>query len=146
MYKCLECGHIFEEGEQARWDEYRGECHGRVCHEEERGCPLCKGEYAPMIACKICDAYHLEEEMVCDVCEECIDKYKKNFEICNKISSEITAQVELKAIYTYLFTSAEIEAILYNHIKSNCTQIDCEEFAENDISWFAQELIKEVKK
>ena len=44
-YKCLSCGHVFEEGEQACWTESRGEYWGSPCYETMSGCPVCKEEY-----------------------------------------------------------------------------------------------------
>jgi predicted nucleic acid-binding Zn-ribbon protein len=45
MYKCADCGHIFEEGEQAIWYEDRGEFWGVPCRERMTGCPVCHGAY-----------------------------------------------------------------------------------------------------
>lgn len=68
MHRCDDCGHIFEEGEQARWTEPHG--------ENMSGCPLCKGSYAEANSCKICGSYDCDygEEF----CEECkIDVQKR---------------------------------------------------------------------
>lgn len=48
MYKCNECGHIFEMGEEKRWTESYG--------EEFAGCPLCMGEFTEVYSCEICGA------------------------------------------------------------------------------------------
>ena len=45
LYKCAECEHIFEEGEEAVWYEDRGEYWGRPCRERMKGCPMCHGVY-----------------------------------------------------------------------------------------------------
>jgi hypothetical protein len=45
IYKCVDCGHIFEEGEQAVWYEDRGEFWGVPCSERMTGCPICNGDY-----------------------------------------------------------------------------------------------------
>lgn len=45
MYQCADCGHIFEEGEQAVWYEDRGEFWGVPCRERMTGCPVCHGAY-----------------------------------------------------------------------------------------------------
>ena len=44
MYRCEECGHLFEEGEQVVWIEK----HGLSAPPYERfsGCPICKGTYS----------------------------------------------------------------------------------------------------
>ena len=46
MYRCCECGNLFEEGEQAVWYENQGECHGVTAMERFSGCPVCHEDYA----------------------------------------------------------------------------------------------------
>ena len=44
MYKCLDCGRVFEE--PASWDESRGEFWGMPAYETVSGCPYCNsGDY-----------------------------------------------------------------------------------------------------
>jgi hypothetical protein len=64
MYKCLECGHIFDEGEQSRWVEDYG--------ERMTGCPLCLGDYAETYLCSSCGGEFLDDEMYCGICPECL--------------------------------------------------------------------------
>lgn len=74
-YKCLECGHIFEEGEQRKFAEDRGECFGAPCVETFYGCPLCAGGYQETKACKSCGIEHLSYELDADgFCEECAEE------------------------------------------------------------------------
>lgn len=70
MYKCLECGHIFDIGEEAHWEEN----HGLDCgpYEEWTGCPLCNGSYEETVRCKQCQGEFLEDELTEGLCEECI--------------------------------------------------------------------------
>ena len=41
MFKCLECGLIFDESESAVWEENRGEFWGMPAYEKMTGCPQC---------------------------------------------------------------------------------------------------------
>lgn len=67
MYRCEECGNIFEEGEEKHWVEDYG--------EELAGCPCCCGAYSPVYQCKCCGAYRVE--YLNDYCDECrLDAYK----------------------------------------------------------------------
>ena len=68
MLKCNECGHLFEEGEQASWVEPHG--------ERLSGCPLCYGVYEIARPCKLCGDYGNTEE---DYCEDCKNDIKKRF-------------------------------------------------------------------
>ena len=62
MYKCEECGHIFEDGEQVQWVEMHGFVYGNG--EELSGCPICNGAYEEIKPCKICGSYdHDYDEM-----------------------------------------------------------------------------------
>ena len=63
MLKCKECGHLFEDGEQARWTE----AHGEVWE----CCPLCKGGFEEIEPCKICGTYDHEcQEEYCEACKK----------------------------------------------------------------------------
>ena len=41
MYKCNDCGFMFDE--KAEWEEDRGECFGFPAKERMTGCPNCYG-------------------------------------------------------------------------------------------------------
>ena len=43
MYRCSECGCIFNE--PVEWNEDRGEHFGRPCYQTMSGCPRCGGNY-----------------------------------------------------------------------------------------------------
>lgn len=79
MYKCMECGHLFEEGEQKTWKEDRGEYWGSPCYEEISGCPLCGEAYEVAVACKKCGGYGYmgEGREYCNVCKASILKRLK---------------------------------------------------------------------
>lgn len=78
MYKCCECGAIFEEGEEARWEEDRGEFWGVRCSETVSGCPECHGDYEEVFECEECGEWFFEDELTDGVCEHCY--YRKENE------------------------------------------------------------------
>ena len=142
MFKCKDCGHLFEEGEQGvfrggnGWDEpeYR-----------EEFCPVCKGEFEEAIICKCCDEWVFEEESTIGICEDCIKKYSQDFDFCEKAFSEMKESVELNKVYTWLFSEEEIEAILKNHIKKGKFNADLSELVEQYAKEFAKKIKKEVR-
>lgn len=144
-FKCLECGHIFEEGEQARWEE----THGLDCqpYEKMSGCPICKGSYEETKQCKICGGEFLEDELLggC-VCDECVEEYKRDLETCYKISANEKEEIKINALLASLFDVDEIEAILYQQLESVKDNIDCSAFINEDKDWFAEKLVEEVSK
>lgn len=143
-YKCCECGHIFEEGEQANWLESRGEFWGEPCSVEMSGCPLCHGEYEETTRCKICGAEHLEDELNGGVCDDCIDDHRNDFETCYKISACDTQEIEINALLASILDVSEIERILAGYIRDNCPDVDCSAFIDADKYWFGMKLWKEV--
>jgi hypothetical protein len=91
MFKCYECGHLFEDGEQAIWYENQGECHGRIAMEKFGGCPMCKGDYEEAHQCKECDEWHTEDELYDGWCEKCLREtinYDTFFEYCEANNDE----------------------------------------------------------
>ena len=73
MYKCVECGHLFEEGEQARWTEDAGECWGQKAYIEQAGCPICKGGYEEARQCVKCNGHFFKDELESGYCKECLE-------------------------------------------------------------------------
>lgn len=84
MYKCLGCGHIFEEPKQYSEDRTPGgACEGGSFIEHYTGCPVCSGAYEEAKQCEICGEYFTSDELTdtteyinggCgDCCEQCIE-------------------------------------------------------------------------
>ena len=91
MYRCENCGHLFEEGEETHWFENQGECHGVIAYETFRGCPMCKGDYEEVHQCKECDEWHTEDELYDGWCEKCLREtinYDTFFEYCEANKDE----------------------------------------------------------
>ena len=147
-YKCLECGNIFDEGEQASWLESRGECWGRESYETNDGCPLCHGDYEETVPCEICGSEHLEDELFGGVCQECIDQYKTDLQMCYNIGKNDTLEVELNIFLAELFTKSEIEEVLMDAlVKSHkIAKVDTDDFVDKYKEWFGECLSEEVNK
>lgn len=89
MFKCLDCGHLFEEGEQAEWVEPHG--------ETLQGCPKCRYAFGEIHPCKICGTYN--HEIDDDFCHDCKEKtYKKCVELIEKNFSKVEREL-LEEIY-----------------------------------------------
>ena len=91
MYKCTECGNLFEEGEQAVWYENQGECHSVTAMERFSGCPVCNGDYEEVHQCKKCGEWHIEGELYDGWCEKCLREsinYDTFFEYCEENKDE----------------------------------------------------------
>lgn len=86
MYKCVECGHLFEDGEQRSYSENVGECHGSPAYMSFSCCPVCGEDYEEARPCRICGSYQGVEygEDFCENCKEIVlDRFttliSKNF-------------------------------------------------------------------
>ena len=91
MYRCVNCGNLFEEGEQAVWYENQGECHGVTAMERFSGCPLCHDDYEEVYQCKECGEWLSEDELYDGWCEKCLREtinYDTFFEYCEANKDE----------------------------------------------------------
>ena len=83
MLKCDNCGHLFEDGEQAVWEERHGL--DTPPYEKWDGCPLCRGSYEQVYQCKECGEWHTEYEVFNGWCEKCLRdtvSYSTFFDYC----------------------------------------------------------------
>lgn len=146
-YKCLACGHIFEEEEQARWEEHHPYGMGYAA-EEFSGCPICKGDFEETKRCEICGGEFLENELLGDcVCEDCVEEYKRDLETCYKIAETASKEkIKINPLLVSTFDITEIEEILYQQLKSVGNNNDFSAFINEDKDWFAEKLVEEVSK
>ena len=89
MYKCTECGNLFEEGEQVTWEEHHGL--DSPLYEKWNGCPVCKGGYEEVYQCDQCGDWHTEDELYDGWCEKCLREtinYDTFFEYCEANKDE----------------------------------------------------------
>jgi hypothetical protein len=148
-YKCLACGHIFDEGEEARWTENVGEYWGTPAMERMTGCPLCRGDYERTTPCEICGSEHLDDELVGGVCDECLEDCRYDINICYEIGKSETESIDLNSFIVSLFDREEIEEILLKALLQEEEihgKVDCQKFIDIDKSWFAERLAEEVRK
>ena len=89
MYRCKECGNLFEEGEQAVWEERHGL--DSPPYEKWSGCRVCYGDYEEVHQCKKCGDWHSEDELYSGWCEKCLREsitYDTFFEYCEANKDE----------------------------------------------------------
>lgn len=131
MYKCVECGHIFEEGEQKQRYEDNGEMW--------QVCPICGGDFEEAETCEVCGAG--SEKLYGGVCSECISKYEHDPETCCKASQDEKETVKINAFLAEMFTASEIETILIDALKEQ-KNVDCKDFIESDKEWFGGQIAR----
>ena len=146
-FKCLNCGHIFEEGECSNWYEHHPYGMGYAA-EEFSGCSICNGDFEETKQCEICGGEFLEDELLggC-VCEECVEEYKRDLETCYKIAETASKEkIKINPLLVSAFDITEIEEILYQQLESVGNNNDFSAFINVDKDWFAEKLAEEVSK
>lgn len=150
MYKCLDCGHIFEQGEQVNWKEDRGEFWGSSCGEKISGCPICKGDYEETKRCEICGSEHLADDLISGVCEDCFEKHSQDVNVCYQSSKEEKETVQLNLFLTRMYDAETIEEILLEHLIETKSYLEShkanmQEFVDEDKEWFAEKIVEVLK-
>ena len=145
-YKCKNCGLIFEDNMVREYHDTHGLGYGSADNFE--GCPDCGGSFDEAHQCEICGHYYIADEMNGKdenrVCDECINKYRYDFDVCFKLSKDIKDDVEINTFLMSVFKVEEIEKILFDFLKNSGEKIDCLPFIKQDRDWFADKLIEEV--
>lgn len=106
-YKCLECGHIFDEGEEWRWVESHG--------EHMAGCPICGCAYDEACQCDKCGAYHLSDELYSGLCADCLGDMAAPQNIADYAESDTLLAEDFYAYYYDSFiagTSVQLRQLL----------------------------------
>jgi hypothetical protein len=140
MFKCCECGRVFDETERAEWYEPHG--------EKMDGCPNCKGDYEEAFKCELCGEIYSASELTEGVCDACIDEYKDDHEMCFRVGSHGKDAVLLNSFIAEMCDDVLIEKVMLEYLKIHNLgkSIDCYKFILSDKNFFAENLIEEVNK
>lgn len=103
MYKCIECGHIFDEGEQDIIREYHSEIPGGF-YEEFTSCPLCGGDYEEAVFCEECGGAFLPDELIDGYyCKECLRKALNAETFLDFATTGVDSQTEVDTLEDFVF-------------------------------------------
>jgi hypothetical protein len=140
FYKCVNCGHIFEEGEQAYSGDGWNEPRVAVC-------PICKDDFEDAVACQCCGGHFLKDELKDGRCEECIEEVFKEYRFGNVeklylISSDECESVDLNPFVAAMFSAAQINEILLKELleQEKIRPVDCSAFINQDKNWFIEKI------
>lgn len=140
LYKCYECGHIFEEGEQ----KYSGDGWN---DPKIAVCPVCGNAFGEAKICPRCGGQFLEDELTEGFCENCvneeIEEYSFNHitELYLMCSSE-KEEVELNAFIASMFSPSQINELLLRELLNSdkMKNVDCSHFIKSDKNWFLEKI------
>ena len=149
-FKCRHCGAFFDEEAIKTASEYKGECHGVPSYENISSviCPECGRveDYEEAERCVVCGELYVYNETDCNICSNCMMNHS-NIDFCYKIGKDCETEIEINGFLTSIFSKEQIEEILFRELKKadEMLKINCVPFIEEDSSWFAEKVIKEVK-
>jgi hypothetical protein len=140
IYKCYDCGHIFEEGEQI----YSGDGWNEPIISV---CPVCGGSFEEAEICCLCGGQFLEDELTEGLCEDCIkekiEEYSFNHitELYLMASNE-KEEVELNAFIACMFSPSQINELLLRELveSDKMKNVDCSPFIKYDKNWFIEKI------
>lgn len=143
-YICLECARTFDD------PEICVERHGFTdgLYEKYSVCPYCGGGYTEVATCAFCGKETFEDELLDGICDDCIDEYKYDVDMCTRIGGLEKVSVEINLLYASLYSAQDIEELIRRDIEDTLKikKVDCSAFIEKDKLWFAERLNEEVNK
>lgn len=117
MFKCTECGHIFEDGEQRTYAEHHP--YGDTTADEYFSvCPVCGGEYEEAKSCKCCGGAFLEDELIGGYyCDECLKAAVDFDSFLDFATSGTDKPTEVDTLEDFVFT--KVFGLQYGPDESN---------------------------
>lgn len=93
-YICVDCGHIFEEGEEATIVEHHP--YGDTTADEYIAvCPICGGDFEEAGICKCCGGAFYEDNLIAHYyCKECVEDYMTEENMKKYIKEDLDAFAE----------------------------------------------------
>lgn len=101
MFKCLNCGHLFDAGEQAVVHDNHGFRFGPA--EEYSACPVCGGtDLETTVRCRRCGGEYLPSEMHGSICDQCVEDYV-NYDSFLKFATSSKYKDEIDDLELFVF-------------------------------------------
>lgn len=119
MFKCLECGCVFEEGEQKVWLESVGEYAGEGVYRAESGCPECNGSFEKTVKCSCCGEEFFGKDIESGFCKKCLEE-QATASVVKKYLYENDLIVEFLTAYIW---SIEAPEVVTADFKTDCIDI-----------------------
>lgn len=82
MYKCLECGSVFETPKTCTENlAPYGEFNNSSFDHQYSACPHCDGEYEEAVQCEECEEYFFENDLVGNLCTTCLSERTEDIKV-----------------------------------------------------------------
>ena len=118
MYKCYECGEVFD-------GDY---------------CPKCGSDYFERL-CVVCGDADADN----GICDACLDRYATDYEALEKASNKCGGDDRrIPELAASVLSDEEIKTALFQYIERN--NVDCSAFIKDDRGWFADFLEEEKER
>lgn len=141
MYKCRNCGHIFDDGEQ----KTKRERHNDYYTEVINVCPICNSDnYEETIYCRHCGSECFKDELTSKgICKECIKAFiadnAKDEKVCYDVGQNDKVQAEVNSFIFDYFGSIEN---MERHLLEYITQI--QEYYKHDFTKYLEETDEDI--
>lgn len=148
MFKCYDCGEIFEESELAELKYHLADYGNTPVYDTIYVCPHCgRDNYYEVRQCEECGEWcatdsdiDVSNHIGDTVCEACLNA--TSVDIAYQIGAiEGKQSVQLNSFLAFAFTPGDIEAILMETLRKNAGT-SVEEYVRSDASWFEEQLAK----
>ena len=111
-YICFQCGHTF--GPEEIVEKYYDRATGTYDREE---CPKCGFEdIEEGMECCVCNEVHREEDMIGQVCKECLEK-SVTFGNALRYGKDRKESVEIHGFLKWIYSAEETESILLKNLQ-----------------------------
>lgn len=147
MWKCKDCGAVFEEPLQERWtDRFEGQTYGGI----DEYCPECKSqEFEEAIPCLECNEFVGESELHNGICKSCLYDEALDADTAYFYGQEHKETVEINGLLAYLFDGDELEEALLKLALVKFNNGDHAKYCMDDPDSFSdfikRQLFKEVQ-
>lgn len=146
-FKCVNCGHTMESGEEAVIIDNVEWVNGERYVEERSVCPVCHDDIEEAVRCKECESIHFEDELVNGYCDDCLNlmlfRFKRDPIACFAVAKAAPKEtIHINSFLEAMFSEEEIEQLLLRELvqASIIMPVDCTPFIDGDKEWFAEEI------
>nr|DAG65932.1 MAG TPA: rubredoxin iron binding domains containing a [Caudoviricetes sp.] len=141
MFRCLECGNIFEDGEQKRIKECMGDSCDVATYQEFDVCPCCGGDFETVVYCDKCGRIYNCDDVLNGLCKDCIAENTTVNE-CYKAADGEDEQIKINAFLAEALSKKEIEKVLLQYLINNSDKFKekVKDFVNEDVYWYVERM------
>jgi len=147
MYKCTDCGHIFDEGEWGSYTEHHP--YGNTTADETfLVCPVCGGDFEETTRCLHCEGEFLFDELLSGYyCFDCVESALDYDSFLDFATSGVNRAIQIDTLEDFIFSElfhVDTPKRSSSDLKAYCREIYLREVA-NDRILQTTEFMEKIK-